>query len=42
MVSSATGPMAHLDWPITISQFRDLDQCTFLNYSINYYLAGGQ
>jgi len=41
-VTSATGPMAHLDWPVTTSVFRDLPQCAWLGYPIEYYLEGGQ
>ena len=37
-VSSDTGPIELLDYPSTPSTFQDLEQCTFLNYSINYYL----
>lgn len=38
-ISSANGPIRHLDWPGYNSPFVDLEQCRFLNYSIEYYLA---
>jgi carboxylesterase type B len=40
-VSSDTGPMRHLDYPSFSTDFGDLPQCAFLNYSISYYLEGG-
>jgi len=33
-VSSATGPIALFDYPVTQSPFIDLNQCAYLNYSI--------
>jgi hypothetical protein len=38
-ISSATGPIRILDWPGQVTNFVDLDQCRWLNYSIEYYLA---
>jgi Carboxylesterase family len=40
-VSSDTGPMRHFDYPSFSTEFGDLPQCAFLNYSISYYLEGG-
>jgi hypothetical protein len=38
-ISSSSGPIRHLDWPGFVSDFVDLAQCQWLNYSIEYYLA---
>jgi hypothetical protein len=40
-VDSATGPTKELDWPSPTVEFPELEQCAWLNYSINYYLDGG-
>ncbi|MCJ1291316.1 hypothetical protein MMC34_002859 [Xylographa carneopallida] len=40
-VTNAQGQMKLLDFPSLSSNFQDLPQCAFLNYSIKYYLAGG-
>jgi len=40
-VSSAQGPIRFMDYPPAANSFQDLAQCKFLNYSIDYYLAGG-
>jgi hypothetical protein len=40
-VDSSAGPIRHFDYPGFSSDFTDLPQCAFLNYSINYYLEGG-
>ncbi|KAK5234147.1 hypothetical protein LTR47_004738 [Exophiala xenobiotica] len=37
-VSSAMGPIKHLDYPAYTGKFVDLPQCAWLNYSISYYL----
>ena len=37
-VSSEEGPMHLLDYPSTRSEFLDVPQCAFLNYSIDYLL----
>lgn len=36
--AAPTGPIKLLDFVSKTSGFVDLDQCSFLNYSINYYL----
>ena len=36
-ISSDTGPIRLLDYPSVASDFVDLSQCAFLNYSIHYY-----
>jgi len=40
-VSGSTGPAKNLDYPAKTIEFPDLQQCTFLNYTISYYLDGG-
>lgn len=40
-VSNDNGPAKKLDYPSPTVQFPDLEQCTFLNYSLRYYLEGG-
>ncbi|KAL1588314.1 hypothetical protein WHR41_02803 [Cladosporium halotolerans] len=40
-VRDRNGPAKNLDWPAKTIQFPDLKQCTFLNYTISYYLDGG-
>ena len=40
-VVNAQGSMKLLDYPSLTSNFQDLPQCAFLNYSISYYLDGG-
>jgi len=40
-VTNAQGQMKLLDFPSLSSDFQDLPQCAFLNYSISYYLTGG-
>lgn len=40
-VSSVAGPAKKLDYPSPTVQFPDVEQCAFLNYSLNYYLEGG-
>jgi len=40
-VSNDEGPMRLLDYPSVASNFLDMPQCAFLNYSISYYLDGG-
>jgi len=39
-VQSDTGPAKSLDWPSKTVTFPDLAQCSFLNYTISYYLDG--
>ncbi|KAK6429427.1 hypothetical protein LTR95_014430, partial [Oleoguttula sp. CCFEE 5521] len=41
-VQSATGPTKDLDYPAKTQIFPDLAQCTFLNYTLAYYLNGGR
>ncbi|KAB5582799.1 Alpha/Beta hydrolase protein [Coniochaeta sp. 2T2.1] len=38
-IKSKEGPIRHLDWPGLNSPFVDVEQCKWLNYSIEYYLA---
>lgn len=40
-VSNRKGPAKNLDWPSETIEFPDLEQCTFLNYTLSYYLDGG-
>jgi hypothetical protein len=40
-VRNSKGPAKNLDWPAKTIEFPDLKQCTFLNYTISYYLDGG-
>ncbi|KAK4898931.1 hypothetical protein LTR27_003662 [Elasticomyces elasticus] len=40
-VNSKTGPTKQLDWPSPTIIFPDLQQCTFLNYTLEYYFNGG-
>lgn len=40
-VDSATGPTKYHNYPSPTEEFPDLAQCTFLNYTISYYLNGG-
>jgi len=40
-VRGADGPMQLLDWPSRESVFLEPEQCSFLNYSISYYLEKG-
>jgi hypothetical protein len=40
-VVGPTGPIQLMDYPSHEAPFQDLEQCAFLNYSINYYLEGG-
>ncbi|KAK5109734.1 hypothetical protein LTR62_006574 [Meristemomyces frigidus] len=40
-VNSKTGPTKQLDFPAPTVQFPDLAQCTFLNYTLEYYFNGG-
>ncbi len=37
-VSSASGPTKYLDYPAVSGTFNEMEQCTWLNYSIGYYL----
>jgi hypothetical protein len=37
-VTGAQGPIRHLDWPGYNGPFVDVEQCKWLNYSIEYYL----
>lgn len=39
-IKSENGPIRHLDWPGSSSDFVDKPQCAFLNYSITYYTSG--
>ncbi|KAK6439606.1 hypothetical protein LTR95_004178 [Oleoguttula sp. CCFEE 5521] len=41
-VQSETGPTKDLDYPSKTQIFPDLAQCTFLNYTLAYYLNGGR
>nr|OQO20356.1 hypothetical protein B0A51_12020 [Rachicladosporium sp. CCFEE 5018] len=41
-VQSETGPTKDLDYPAKTQIFPDLAQCTFLNYTLAYYLNGGR
>lgn len=41
-VISDKGMMKLLDYPAVTAEFQDLPQCTWLNYSITYYLDGGK
>jgi hypothetical protein len=41
-ISSEEGPIQHLDWPGFSAPFKEVPQCAFLNYSINYFLEAGQ
>ncbi|KAG8623223.1 hypothetical protein KVT40_008199 [Elsinoe batatas] len=40
-VQGATGPIKALDVVSRTLDFKDLEQCRFLNYSVSYYLDGG-
>ncbi|KAM0721955.1 hypothetical protein Q7P37_002881 [Cladosporium fusiforme] len=40
-VKDHKGPAKNLDWPSKTIEFPDLKQCTFLNYTLSYYLDGG-
>ena len=40
-VSGARGPAKNLDYPARTIVFPELEQCTFLNYTLSYYLDGG-
>ena len=40
-VQNAQGPTKILDYPAPNVAFPDTKQCTFLNYTISYYLDGG-
>jgi hypothetical protein len=40
-VKNEQGPMRRLDYPSVASEFIDVPQCAFLNYSLSYYLEGG-
>jgi len=40
-VCDGNGPAKNLDWPAKTMAFPDLKQCTFLNYTLSYYLDGG-
>jgi hypothetical protein len=40
-VRDRNGPAKNLDWPAKSIGFPDLKQCTFLNYTLSYYLDGG-
>lgn len=35
---SREGPIRRLDWPPQTSQYLEQDQCTYLNYSLDYYI----
>ena len=37
-VGSEKGPIQRLDWPPYVSDYLELDQCQFLNYSLSYYI----
>ena len=39
-VKDSNGPMELLDYPSISSDFQDIPQCAFLNYSTSYYLTG--
>lgn len=41
-VKSDKGPIKALDVVSRSINFKDLAQCSFLNYSISYYLDGGK
>ena len=41
-VSGNKGPAKNLDFPAKTIDFPDLKQCTFLNYTLSYYLDGGR
>jgi hypothetical protein len=41
-VSAPTGPIMRLNYPANQATFVDQPQCSFLNYSITYYLDGGK
>ncbi|KAK5117032.1 hypothetical protein LTR62_006753 [Meristemomyces frigidus] len=38
-VKGLQGPIKLLDWPSVTSGFVDVPQCTFLNYTLSYYLT---
>lgn len=40
-VKNKQGPTKRLDYPSPTVDFPDLEQCTFLNYTLSYYLDGG-
>ncbi|KAF3763960.1 acetylcholinesterase precursor [Cryphonectria parasitica EP155] len=40
-VSGNTGPAKNLDYPSLTIDFPETRQCSFLNYSLSYYLDGG-
>jgi hypothetical protein len=35
---SRTGPVKRLNWPPVTSDYLEVEQCTYLNYSLTYYL----
>jgi len=41
-ISADTGPIMQMDYPSFTSNFVDLPQCAWLQYSIEYYLEGGR
>lgn len=41
-VAGAQGPVKALDYPSKTIGFLETEQCTFLNYTLSYYLNGGK
>ncbi|KAL5345425.1 hypothetical protein ACLOAV_009797 [Pseudogymnoascus australis] len=41
-IKDENGPIRLLDYPSVSSGFVDVPQCAFLNYSLSYYVDGGQ